>query len=248
MSRIYFHSQSDTAEVRGSERAYFGTACSAIGLAMLHVHFHDDPIQQLLPPDCYLRRTAFDPRSFASWFSVSDERERFVLPDGRRVSPFTAALNTVVVAGNDVLRVMARVHGQCEIHGYIEGPHREWFADLIEAGREDRLLRREMGWEAVATLLRQRDDEPVVTSYSVCESFPNATIAGWNDDRDGDGFYDLSNEERWSRALTGLRGSGDGLDWRPDNWQSFVFGGGVTVMELRDIADGLRASRNSITV
>ena len=36
-----------------------------------------------------------------------------------------------------------------------------------------------MGWENVAALLRNRDDAPVVCSYSVTDSFPNPTIARW---------------------------------------------------------------------
>lgn len=239
MSRIYFHSPSGTSEVRGAERAHFGNTCRDVALALLHVHFHDDPIQHLLPPGHYLRET-FDPRSFRSWFAVGDD-QGFVLPDSRRVLPFTVALNTVAVAGDDVLRFMARVHGQCELHGYIEGAHREWFADLIAQGRDDRLLRAEMGWESVATLLRSRDDEPVVTSYSVCEQFPNPSIAGWHDNRYGDGFYELPPEERWSRALAGLRASEDGLEWIPDRWQMFRFGDGITAMEVREIADAVRS-------
>lgn len=234
MSRIYFHSPSGTAEVSGRERARFGVTCGDVALALLGVKFHNDPIQRLLPPGHYLQGAGFNPTSFETWFSVGDNRG-LVLPDGRTANPFTVALNTVAVVGDDVLRFMARVHGQCELHGYIEGPNRGWFADLIDDGREDKLLRAEMGWEATASLLRQRDDEPVVTSYSVCQSFPNPGIAGWTDDQDGDGFYELPRDEQWSRALAGLRASQDGLEWKPDRWASFRFGDGITAMELREI-------------
>jgi hypothetical protein len=234
MSRIYFHSESGTSEIRGSERAYFGTSCSDLALAMFHVDFHDDRIQYLLPPG----GDPFDPRTFRTWFSVGLGGQ-FHLPDGRQVDPFTVALNTAVVLGNDVVKFMARVHGQCEIHGFIEGPDRAWFAALIEKGRASKLLRADMGWESLITFLRARNDEPVVTSYSVCQQFPNFEIAGWEDDKDGEGFYNLAKAEQWARGLAALRASAGDLRWNPKRWNAFIFGDGITVMHLREIADAL---------
>jgi hypothetical protein len=240
MSRIYFHSPSGTAEVSGAERAHCGVTCGDIAVALLAVKFHDDPIRNLLPANSHLLHGEFNVRSFETWFRVGDGA--LALPGGQAVDLFTVALNTVSVIGDDVLRFMARVHGQCEIHGYIEGPSRAWFADLIERGREEKLLRAQMGWESVVTLLRQRDDEAVVTSYSVCQQFPNGDVTGWRDDRDGEGWYDLPKAEQWARALAAIRESGNGLEWNPDHWQAFRFGDGMTAMDIRQIANGFKSS------
>jgi hypothetical protein len=98
----------------------------------------------------------------------------------------------------------------------VEGPHRAWFADLAQEGLDQRVFRSQVnggmtGWESVIDLLRGRDDEPVVTSYSVCDSFPNPETAGWKPvlDEDGeenwDAWYDLPDGEQWDTAMAGLR-------------------------------------------
>ena len=62
-----------------------------------------------------------------------------------------------------------------------------------------------MGWEGAIELLRSTDQGEVVTSYSVCDQFPNVYIADWEDDNHGDDWYDLPHEERWSMAIVKLR-------------------------------------------
>ncbi|GAA4304598.1 hypothetical protein GCM10023178_11830 [Actinomadura luteofluorescens] len=32
------------------------------------------------------------------------------------------------------MRFLARLHAQCELHGYVEGPNRAWLADVIDQG------------------------------------------------------------------------------------------------------------------
>lgn len=103
-------------------------------------------------------------------------------------------LNTALAVGNEPLALAAKIHGWCESHCWVDGPDRNWLADIIDAGLEAGLYRRgiwyepapgaerkwsSQGWESVTELLRSRDDGPVVLSYSVCDQFPNSHIAGW---------------------------------------------------------------------
>lgn len=234
MSRIYFHSQHGTAEVSGRERAHFGTFCSSLLLVSMRLDraYPSDAAlyRRMLPADHYTQNGTDDSflHAFKTWLCVGDG----TFGIQTKAEPFTSALNTACVVGGDAVKLMARLHGQCEVHAYAEGPNRAWLAEIIERGRKANILRSGLGWEATIELLRARDDEPVITSYSVCEGFPNPSIAGWRDDRDGDGFWELPEAERWDRALGGLRASGGGLEMTPDNWRDFYFGDGVSGFDI----------------
>jgi hypothetical protein len=249
MSRIYFHSEQETAEVKGWERAWAGKLCLDLLRVALQVDKHDrepNPLRRIIPKDSYLSDTkgAEFANALDAWLYSSNH---FVV-EGHKISPFSASLNTAWAMGSDPMRLMARLHGQCEIHAYVEGPNRAWLADIIEQGREVGIMRSESGWEGVVALLRSRDDGPVVTSYSVCQQFPNedmVELAGytWPEDEDGDPdyetFYEMPESERWRLAMTGLRLKADSLEMRPKNWNEFYFNHGVNGFELRAIADRL---------
>lgn len=126
------------------------------------------------------------------------------------------------------LRLLARLHGQCEIHCYVEGVDRAWFADRIydalhvvvrtHDDREDMELLRvghscdqgqDIGWLKLMDWLRSRDDEPVVCSYSVTDQFPR-----WDEGAD--------DTMTWPKAMDWLRTQG-GLRMSPEDWDSFYF-------------------------
>lgn len=151
---------------------------------------------------------------------------------------FGQKLNEALARDDDAWRFVARIHGQCEIHAYVEGQDRAWLAGIIERGLASGLLRgiemtgtREArsGWPAVIALLRERDDDPVVTSYSVCEGFPNLTIVReegtWQPTIPSfdpeDEWYALPTEEQWATALAALRqrqAHGSRLRLWPEDW------------------------------
>lgn len=256
MSRIYFHSQHGEAEVRGSERAYLGGLANDLALAVLDPHFdRREQLTPLLPADSYLHAMQNrDDRqwweNFKTWFSVGFRGGLTV--DGTEYEPFGIALNTLVAMGNEVLRFCARVHGYCEIHGWVEDADREWLADVIDAGRRENVLRPAQGWESVAEFLRTTTG-PVVMSYSVCESFPNAGIADWTPDpaavvipegyadegfdeeafrRDAawDAWYDLSSDEQWALGMRGVRSREYDLRLTPNDDRGF--GPGLSAFDI----------------
>ena len=185
MSRIYFHSPSGTAEVAGSEQHHVWKLVydRAIGMLNINDRADTDRLLRLLPPDHHMRiidrsREGWLP-TWANFFHTSWRvaGEDFVW-QGQPLDPMSISLNTALETGSDSWRLVARMAAQNEIHGWVDGPNRAWLADLIDEALAAGLLRHDLkgssqGWEGVTALLRSHDDEPVVTSYSVCDSFPN---------------------------------------------------------------------------
>lgn len=142
---------------------------------------------------------------------------------------FAADLNKAMVA-NPAVRLIARLHGQCEIHCYVEGQDRAWLADRIfealhtlvrvkdmDGDRMVELLRvgfsasgGRIGWLRLMDWLRSRSDEPVVCSYSVTSQFPP---------------YNAETETHasWEQALAGLRARGEWLRMNPTTWDTYSF-------------------------
>lgn len=235
MSAIYFHAKDGRMRISGCERAHFGNLChqmlcASVG-SLMELGDERHWLRKLLPPDHYLHRSSPDRRPFewdAPTALQADGRFRLHLPTGEQLDPWTIGLNTALAMGGDVLRLVARIHGQCELHGFVEGRHRAWLAGLIEHGLRDRIFRQGMGWEALIPWLRSSSDESVVTSYSVCDSFPPV---------------DVRTDERmtWDAAMYQLRTGGGGLEFMPEHWAwpDFHFGEyRVTGFHLEDLATG----------
>lgn len=233
MSRIYFHTQDETAAVSGRERGLIGQLCSKsllFALGDLEYQAGKKPwILDHIPPVCYLHQNS-DIISIKCWLQVASGGEAKLELNGESFDLFNLQLNSAAVMGGNTLKLAARLHGQCEIHCYVEGTNRNWLATLIEDALNKAIFRKELGWEEAITLLRKSDDSPVVCSYSVCEQFPNAGVANWTPPKDEDGndnhdaWFDLPNEEQWSLAMDGLRKHGGGLEMKPDEWDDFFFG------------------------
>lgn len=224
MSRIYFHTRDEgEAEVLGSERAHMGLLISDVSAAFIPTFA--DAVLPFVAEGHYLHNSA---RARSAYFekdvrlALTHGGSDFLLYNGAPVDSFALQLNTVLAVGNDPLKLLAMIHGQCEIHAYVEGPERDWLAGLIEQGREAGLYRADTGWESVVELLRGSADAPVVMSYSVCDSFPNPGVADWSApvDEDGeedwDAWYELPAGDRWDLAMAGLRSRTDIKSLAPD--------------------------------
>jgi hypothetical protein len=249
MSRIYFHSEDGEAAVRGSERAYGAALCSDLFVFALGISDCDSPdnphvLRKIVTPSHYCLRDWGVPfeRSLSTAVRVSGIGGPVLRLNGQAVDVFSATLNTALIIGSDVVKLYARLHGQCEIHCFVEGPYRIWLAEMITKGRELEMFRPECGWEDVVALLLSSASGPVVTSYSVCESFPNSVVAGWkptavtdDGEADWDAWYELSQAERWNRSMDGLRkqsGEYQLLELTPTTWNEFYFGDGMNGFKL----------------
>jgi len=254
MSRIYFHSKTETAEVSGRERAYFGNLCTDALLFSLGdlTHYGDDPhwILKHVPEGHYLHDLDRSPQHFQSslktWLAVGSMSfgdNGYMVLNGKKHPLFDLQLNTAQKMGGNALKLAARIHGQCEIHLWVDGPNRMWLADMIEDSCKRMIFRREQGWDSVVKFLLSSSEKPVVCSYSVCEQFPNCHLAeqgGFvvpviDGERMTDAFYDLSDEDKWNFAFKGLTSTERGLELKPDGWEDFWFGeSNVTGFDFRN--------------
>jgi hypothetical protein len=197
VSRIYFHSEHGRAEVNGSERAWLGLLCKNLAFGLLDTDA--DRVLPLVAPGHYLHeqnRTDLGwglrwDRMLKTALHCDSDTGELLAWRGRRLNTLGIYLNTAILVGSDSVKLAARIDGQCEIHAFVEGKNRTWFADLVDRALEDGVFRRglwfkphlntpagaevwhEQGWDDVTKLLRSRDDGPVVMSYSVCDGFPN---------------------------------------------------------------------------
>lgn len=275
MSRVYWNTPSDRAELHGSEKAWLrslaeGPARAAWDLDDSGAYERAVEIVSWITekPDNgngsnylhqHLRAAQANSRDY-------EARRRFVSSlqlsmrvqgvelhvAGVQLGSMNVDLNTALVAGSDPIRLAAKIAGWGEAHAYIEGPDRAWVADIIDQALDAGLYRRTLrsadldgapressqGWEGVQELLRQRDDEPVVLSYSVADPFPNAEIAGIELPRDkygdpiGDTWYELPDEEKWAKAMAGLRLTRPWARLAPDTLAEVAFHLAVTVYDL----------------
>lgn len=246
MSRIYFNSPSETSEVRGSERAHFGVLVRDIGNAILKPEWNLDLLRTAVPAGHYLSALAFkNDGAWAAAFSTALGVGDFDLNlNGKPVEAFALNLNTVLTVGNDAMKLAARIHGACEIHAWVTGANRGWLAGIIDQGISSGIFREGQGWNDVTAMLRLRDDEPVVTSFSVTDSFPNTQCTNewpawpvgvperWDALTDAqqqqrgaleEAWHELEPAEQWRQGDEWLRSQGAGLEIAPDNWESFRF-------------------------
>ena len=226
MSRICFHGEQGDVEVYGTERAYMGKVLADIGLIplMSMCDGGNPQIMKYIPERCYLTDTNCkgdkDFKSmFRTWFRVSDDG---LMLNSEKHSCFGIMLNTALVFGSDPIKLYARIHGQCEQHTFVEGENREWLAAIIQAGLDSCIYRKDRGWEDVIELLAADSDNPIVLSYSICESFPNRFVAEYEDDVDGDTWYEMNKSDQWAIGIEALR-THRWLELKPSTFGDYGF-------------------------
>lgn len=293
MSRVYFHSPSGDAELRGSERARLAHLANGIAEAAwdLNDSFAFERAAEILAmvpevPDGQhganylhtdLREAQEQKRRNKAAYAaarpgtlmragVSHEPQRRLVASlrtalrangvtlevaGQQLRSRDVDLNTALVAGSDPVRLAAKIDGWCESHCWVEGPDRGWMADIIDEGLRAGLYRRGIwhsdrpegprdkwsvqGWEDVLMLLRARDDEPVVLSYSVTEAFPNPDIGEDQQaarDEYQDEWHELPADEQWRVALAALREQRPWARLAADTLTEVTFGLPVTIYDL----------------
>jgi hypothetical protein len=253
MSRIYFHSQEGAVEVKGVERAWFGLLAGRFSLGILGLDYWSDgaesphPIRAFLRPESYLNHSSYQGTGFVRALETALQVgfDRSLVVHGEPLDCFLMHLNTLMAVGNDPLRLAARLHGQCEIHAWVAGANRDWLAGIVLEGLRRGVFRPRMGWEEVVAFLRLNAALPVVTSYSVCEQFPNQSVGMRGgfvrptavDEETGeavpdyDAWYELPLGRQWAYALAGLSDE-PSLEMRPDDWVDYHFGENFTALSL----------------
>lgn len=191
MSRLYFHTEHDTAEVWGGEWSWLDSLAKKTALGFLDPQHNDELLRPLIKSSNDLRdgyRTGLGcMNDWSSWFATSWRvgGDDFLEWRGRPLSCSRISLNTAAAVGGEAFRFALRIAGQGDIHAWIDGPDRAWAAGLIDEGLEVGFLRRrvqtwDVGWGGVTELLRASDDGAVVASYSVEGGFPSPKVAGFS--------------------------------------------------------------------
>ena len=252
MSRIYFHTKKRDAEVRGSERAWLGMLCGGLLLNLL-----DHYLQEVEGYPSVLR-DIFRPGAYVLDFPVGEHFNhaarnaikigmgtQFVI-DGEEVEIWVAALNTALTMGNDAIKLAARLHGQCELHAYVENENRGWLTGIIHQGLKSGIYRQNQGWMDVLDLLADPlVSGPFVTSYSVCRQFPNSgVIEAWGTDEESrEQFNRMPDDCQWNYAMAALRMQ-ETLELKPDNWNDYYFRNGWDGFKIDAHLTKLESKRN----
>jgi hypothetical protein len=273
MSRIYFHSPSGDAGLSGAEREWLaslargpaktawdldGLDAASRVLAMVPQEGADSPtyLHRYLA-DAEATRQFADIQTLLTSLKVAMRvHDMALVVHGVRLMVVDVDYNTALVAGADPVALATKIHGWSEIHTWVEGPDRAWFADIIERALAAGLYRRGMGWErpfseddgpGVVPLLRARDDEPVVLSRSYGDPFPRPEIAGWTQPAQREEWHRLSGEEKWRIAMAAHRESGQWCRLSPDTLRTSFFSSPITAYDLTNpdraeyVRDVLRA-------
>lgn len=224
MSSISFNSINHVARVSGAERALMGQYCARsllFALGDLNYPYQDPPwIMKHVPEDSYLHESPI--AHINTWLSIGHDN---LILNGEEYSIFTTQLNSALAIGNDAIKLMARLHGQCEIHCFVEGKNRQWLANIIKKGLDQKIFRGNMGWDEVLELLERDSDGPVVCSYSVSDCFPNNYLAECDEE--------TPYEEQWDLCMEKLR-SGEGcLELKPNDWDDYKFGAGISGFDFK---------------
>lgn len=258
MSRVYFNDGQREAELWGSERAYAGMMVHNAALMVLNPcgFRSDERLRQFIDPKSYLvdsfqRSTrSFGEEFTRAWTGSLFMGKKGFAFEGKPLYPFTISLSTASLLG-DQMSIFAWIHGQSEVHGYLEGEHRDWLAGIIDKGRKRGIFRKDQGWESVAAFLRESGERPVVLSYSVTDGFPGgdcidpAKLEPFQQEGDEkwdswERYYEqTSEEERWADGIEWLRSGGANVGaLTPENIGSRAYGD-VTAFDMMD-TDRLR--------
>lgn len=259
MSSLSFESRNGTVEVSGSELFQAHHLTTQVTLDALSVSANKYVLYEVLNEKELIQ----DPAMLAVHLGV------FIASDGatfnmagETVTSEYLKYNTAMETGDDGMRFMTRIAAQSEMQTYVEGPNRAWLADIIENASEE-LVRPGNGWDKVIALLRSRDDEPVVTSYSVSGAFFDKGSSDWRynwlqenypnldtlesyeygsaEDESWNTFYELPSDEKWSICIDWLRNISAnetlGREMKPETWVDYRFGfNTTTASELLEFA------------
>jgi hypothetical protein len=193
MSRVYFHSEHGEATITGRERGHLCLMGERFGANTLRplTLAAAERLASLVDPDHYLAPHGRPGVDWGAQFLDAIAPALLGVPlrwADRGFDAGTLVRNSAIRQGGDQIKLAVRIQSQCEIHAWVDGLNRAWLAGIIRAGIERGLYREDQGWPEVIELLLARDDEPVVTSSSFCDQFPNPDAAAWQQPAMPDGW------------------------------------------------------------
>jgi hypothetical protein len=249
MSRLYFTDSHGEAELKGSEKAHMRGLAFDLGWGMMAPHYvtEIERLGELIKPGHYLANHSPE-RGYVGWaeglrISMSLDNGDFLSFRGHPINGHNTIMNTAAKVGNDVIKLAVRLHCQAELNCWVDGPNREWMADIMQRGLDLGIFRTglwnsgrggtpywsDQGWGEVIPFLRERDDDPVVVSYSVTGESLGELARG---DMPFEEWDALGQEERWALSLKAVRESDDNLEMSPADWPHFYFDHGITALDL----------------
>jgi len=237
MSRILFDAIDKSADLYGRERYFMDSNIQVIGNGLIRreleqYNIHSDETEiKFIKPDptshiCkYLKKNHLDNTDIDSIVlhcsigAFGSEQETMIFDEvvGNFVPRFTWYYNRAMTHGSDPIKMCALIHGSCELHGYILREDFEWFCKVVNDGLDNKIFRREQGWDEVLNLFKETTGDVIVLSYTVTEEFPHASMI--SDEEDPDWFYDLSYEEQFNRCFDVLS-KNEGLRISPDKFDT----------------------------
>jgi hypothetical protein len=174
VSRISFHQRDEEdTDLWGGERSYYANMSNAMFVACAD----QEAFKPFVPSYALTSGGEVIPHCFRTWLATAGAGL-----SASKISAFPIALNTAFAIGSPVMRWMARVHGSCEVHGWIAKDDAHYFHALISKGLEDKILRqkcRDMNIYDDLLKLLKKPKSDIVMSYSVCDSFPT-TPKAWD--------------------------------------------------------------------
>lgn len=232
MSYILFADEQTEARISGRERAYLGQIVMNFPFTFMHPGW-DTRCERLMPG---MTRDA-DPARWERQFRTCWATFSSVFRDasGGPINPMEVSMNTIGALGSDEMRVAAWIHGQCEVHGWVEGNARAWLAARIERGMAIGIFRADpvnfYGWRHLVGMLRASTTLPVVMSYSVTNYFP-APPEGLSDG-ERDQWYAMAEDDKWKDGLHRLRvGEGNVGELVPALLAQRRYGDGRTILGI----------------
>jgi hypothetical protein len=155
MSYVAFHfAEGKALHLRGMERAFLShrvesLAIGAIGLTPGVFGRTEIVLEQIYPflDEAFHRGRTPKDEGLQEVFARDLQNAIFERPlfswKGRSIALWPLILNTAILAGSSPIRLAAKIHGTCEIHGRIEGPDRAWAADVIDEGLASKIYRKD---------------------------------------------------------------------------------------------------------
>lgn len=178
VSRVYFETDEHETELWGGERAWIGSLCGSRFKALAS-KMELETMRRASPEDAWFRGDSNHlKRNFLLWCSRPDPGEKIRI-NGEWHDLFSVQINTVLSDASAPMRLLTKIHGVCEIHGWIAKGNLSWAVELLEEARARSLARSLPSntgtWEDVLTMLRDASS-PVVLSYSVCDRWDGETL------------------------------------------------------------------------